>query len=273
MLFKDLSKIDHRQEAFIGTMPVHDALEAFNCPKDFRRACLDSRQLADCGVQGVHRSLACVREEAALLRAMHAAEQNEALTVEACRHEEGLRLLNETMIERTCRLSVTQLVVLREQCAHHRRELLRLTDEKLQAKIEHKLETSSDSRLVCNLTLALLKDPVLAADGLIYEKRSFEQWLAIEREKGRGPGKARSPVTNATLANSSLHPDEDLKQEIRDAVQAAKSAHANHLDRAREWIDRELKTLEEDDDIENMLIFMRHHTYTCMCVCVRECRE
>ena len=216
-------------------------------------------------------ALAGLRAEAALLRAMHAAEQNEALTAEARRHEEGVRLLNERLIERTCRLSVTDLVVLREQGAHHRRELLRLTDEKLQAKIEQKLETSSDSRFLCNLTLALLKDPVLAADGLIYEKRSFEQWLATERAQGRGPSKARSPVTNAILANSSLHPDEELKQEIRDAVQAAKSAHANHLDLAREWIDRELKTLEEDEEIENLLKFMRQHAYVCVCGCVWVC--
>ncbi len=47
----ELSKIDHRllvsktlQEVSICAMKVHDALEAFNCPKDFRRACLDIRQ-------------------------------------------------------------------------------------------------------------------------------------------------------------------------------------------------------------------------------------
>jgi hypothetical protein len=63
----DLSKIDHRllvsktlQEVSIGTMIVHAALEAFNCPKDFRRACLDSRPLNYCCVQGTHRSCACV---------------------------------------------------------------------------------------------------------------------------------------------------------------------------------------------------------------------
>jgi hypothetical protein len=213
-------------------------------------------------------ALAGLRAEAALLRAMHAAEHIEALTAEARWHEEAMALINERMIQFTCRLSVTELVVLREQGAHHRRELLKLTDEKLQAKIEQKLETSSNSRFVCNLTLVLLKDPVLAADGLIYEKLSFEQWLATERAQGRGPSKARSPVTNAILANSSLHPDEELQQEIRDAVQAAKSAHANHLNRAREWIDKELKTLEEDDDVENLLKFMRQHACVCVCVCV-----
>jgi len=36
------------------------ALETFNCLKDFRRACLDSRQLNYCCVQGTHRSCACV---------------------------------------------------------------------------------------------------------------------------------------------------------------------------------------------------------------------
>jgi hypothetical protein len=65
----DLSKIDHTvgllvsktlQEVSIGTMKVHDALEAYNCPKDFRRGFFDSMQLNDCCVQGSHRSLACV---------------------------------------------------------------------------------------------------------------------------------------------------------------------------------------------------------------------
>jgi hypothetical protein len=44
----------------IGTMKVHAALEACNCPKDFRRGFFDSRQLNDCCVQDSHRSLACV---------------------------------------------------------------------------------------------------------------------------------------------------------------------------------------------------------------------
>jgi hypothetical protein len=64
---KDLSKIDHRllvsktlQEASIGTMPVHDEVETFHHLKDFRGACLDGRQLEDCGMQGVHPSFACV---------------------------------------------------------------------------------------------------------------------------------------------------------------------------------------------------------------------
>jgi hypothetical protein len=63
----DLSEIDHRllvsktlEEFSIGTMKVHDALEAFNCPQDFRRGFFDSRPLLDCEVQGLHCSLACV---------------------------------------------------------------------------------------------------------------------------------------------------------------------------------------------------------------------
>jgi len=63
----DLSEIDHRllvsktlQEFSIGTMKVHDALELFNYPQDFRRGFSDSGKLADCEVQGLHRSLASV---------------------------------------------------------------------------------------------------------------------------------------------------------------------------------------------------------------------
>ena len=74
-------------------------------------------------------ALAGLRAEAAMLRARHAAEQNEVLAAVARKHEEWLRSLNERLIERTCRLSVSELVALREEAAFHWRALLRLTDE------------------------------------------------------------------------------------------------------------------------------------------------
>lgn len=47
-----------------------------------------------------------------------------------------------------------------------------------------------------------MKDPVIAADGLTYERAALEQWLA-----SLGALKPRSPVTGELLAHTHLLPN------------------------------------------------------------------
>ena len=49
-----------------------------------------------------------------------------------------------------------------------------------------------------------LQDPVIAADGMTYERATMEAWLAARQGS---PGPLRSPVTGALLAHALLLPN------------------------------------------------------------------
>lgn len=57
-------------------------------------------------------------------------------------------------------------------------------------------------------TMEVMRDPVMAVDGFIYERASIEAWFAS--------GKTTSPKTGAELANLSLIPNHDLRARIQD---------------------------------------------------------
>jgi len=82
--------------------------------------------------------------------------------------------------------------------------------------VEQALQLQKDipPEFLCPITLEVMKDPVMAADGFTYERKSIENWL----RKDRLP---LSPMTNKVLANKSLVPNQTLKSMI-----------VQHLDRA-----------------------------------------
>ncbi len=69
------------------------------------------------------------------------------------------------------------------------------------------LSLDTPNEFICPLTLEVLEDPVVAADGHTYEREAIEQWL-------RSPP-ATSPLTNIVLPDTSLRPNIALRNRIQ----------------------------------------------------------
>ena len=65
------------------------------------------------------------------------------------------------------------------------------------------LVSTAPKDFICPITLDLVEDPVVCADGMTYERIAIEQWFAS--------GKATSPVTNARLTHTHLVPNRALR--------------------------------------------------------------
>eukprot|EP01121_Diplochlamys_sp_Union-15-3_P017136 TRINITY_DN5973_c0_g1_i1.p1 TRINITY_DN5973_c0_g1~~TRINITY_DN5973_c0_g1_i1.p1 ORF type:complete len:193 (+),score=29.58 TRINITY_DN5973_c0_g1_i1:84-581(+) len=61
----------------------------------------------------------------------------------------------------------------------------------------------------CPLTLEIMKDPVIAADGFSYERMAIEDWLKKSNT---------SPMTNLPLENKNLIPNLALRKIIQEKV-------------------------------------------------------
>lgn len=61
---------------------------------------------------------------------------------------------------------------------------------------------------LCPISLEVMAEPVIAADGHSYEKREIEAWFAR--------GNNTSPKTGATLPHQFLTPNHNLKSAIQD---------------------------------------------------------
>ena len=70
----------------------------------------------------------------------------------------------------------------------------------------------------CPITATLMVDPVLAVDGMTYERSAIEQWFAAKRG-----GYVTSPVTNQRLKTRNLVPNISLRKLIQDYVAGATS--------------------------------------------------
>lgn len=119
-------------------------------------------------------------------------------------------------------------------------ELLALRDElaTVQERVHRMLERRAAEVLVvakfpdyqCSLSLSLMRDPVVTADGQSYERMEIEQWFGMCKE-------AQEPVTSplrARLASDALCPNNSLRRAIEAAVEhecgllrAAKRARAD----------------------------------------------
>lgn len=64
---------------------------------------------------------------------------------------------------------------------------------------------------ICIISREVMREPVLASDGFVYDKESIEQWIA---EKTKNNHLVISPRTNQPLASLELIPEDKLKKEI-----------------------------------------------------------
>ena len=63
-------------------------------------------------------------------------------------------------------------------------------------------ENKQDIELICPITLQLLRDPVKASDGHIYEREAITRWISLH---------GTSPFTRQTLQINDLVPDENVR--------------------------------------------------------------
>jgi len=61
--------------------------------------------------------------------------------------------------------------------------------------------------LRCPISLEIMRDPVIAADGFSYERAGIERWLSNHRT---------SPITGRVLAHTNLTPNHSLRHTIED---------------------------------------------------------
>ena len=61
----------------------------------------------------------------------------------------------------------------------------------------------------CPLTMELMRDPVITADGQTYERAEIESWFAL--------GKRTSPLTGAELPSTHVTPNIALRNAIQES--------------------------------------------------------
>ena len=109
------------------------------------------------------------------------------------------------------RLSAEELQQLRSE----QEEGIQRVEKELELReAEDAVAKTNNNLFVCPVSQALMKDPVSAADGYIYERASIEKWIRQQAD-GRAP---RSPSTNLPLQNTRLTPSYTLKSAICQAV-------------------------------------------------------
>ena len=120
--------------------------------------------------------------------------------------QKGLRLLGEDIGD----CSEQELVALRGQL------------ETAQFRVAQMIETrAAEARVAkkfphyqCALSLSIMRDPVVTADGQSYERKQIEQWFRTCRD-------AKEPVTSplrAPLASDALVPNNSLRRAIEEAM-------------------------------------------------------
>ena len=156
-------------------------------------------------------ALRALRGEAMALRERLSAEREASLRDEAARLEDELRRVTARMLDRVCRLPVSDLVTLRQEAAGYRQELTQIAEMLGEAELEESLQSQED--LLCPLTQVVMREAVTAADGFTYDRESIRSWLVRERAEGRTrAGAARSPLTNAVLPHLDLVPNPRVQQ-------------------------------------------------------------
>merc|ERR1719456_1375774 len=78
------------------------------------------------------------------------------------------------------------------------------------AEVAERIRDQVPRDYLCPITQDVMIDPVMAADGKTYERVAIAEWLRTHR---------RSPMTNAPLNSTELHPQPGLKQQIADFIE------------------------------------------------------
>ncbi|XP_047136348.1 WD repeat, SAM and U-box domain-containing protein 1 isoform X1 [Hydra vulgaris] len=99
----------------------------------------------------------------------------------------------------------------------HRNKIIREIRQLMSNQNKH--QSVIPHEYLCPITLELMTDPVIAADGYTYERAFISMWLDA--------GNETSPMTNAPLANRLLVPNRSLKNIIKSYFEPAGSNCAN----------------------------------------------
>jgi hypothetical protein len=209
--------------------------------------------------------LSTLRAEAAALRERSRKEREDALRSEAAGLEDNIRRITAQVLGQIYRIPAQEVTALKEQAEAHKEELLHIFHQLRESEVENVLE-KSDQSVLCHLTLTLMRDPVVAADGYTYDRSSFERWIERERSVGRGrAGAARSPITNAVLQHLSVVPHHHLRAQILDKVKSGVAGEECERKAARVFADKEIQALGEMEDetssIQTLLNAMRRFAH------------
>lgn len=103
------------------------------------------------------------------------------------------------------------------------------------ADLRQYIGSTSDSEIdefLCPITFALMQDPVVAPDGMTYERGALEHWLAQSHSAGRTPNRAlvRGKLSTGGEVNNPLVPNKLLNGMINDHV-AAQEAQGETVNR------------------------------------------
>jgi hypothetical protein len=90
-------------------------------------------------------------------------------------------------------------------------EQQRVSDAMLRHKDEQILAQSNSC--MCPISHALMRDPVVAADGHTYKRIEIQEWIRLKEDS------VKSPMTNASLEHTMLPPNHALKANIDEAVE------------------------------------------------------
>lgn len=107
------------------------------------------------------------------------------------------------------------------------------------------------NEFLCPITLEVMREPVIAADGHTYEKTAMERWLA--------GGHRTSPKTNLPLAHTTLTPNRALRSAIETYTSAMPTIQQAEIQRHQETLnlqaiiklrEEELSTKKSSSEIE-----------------------
>lgn len=71
-----------------------------------------------------------------------------------------------------------------------------------------------ENAFLCPISRMLMRDPVVAADGMTYERTLIEDWITTQTNCASSRGIVRSPVTGGQLSHSTLTANQALKSMI-----------------------------------------------------------
>mmetsp|Transcript_55913 Transcript_55913/g.147819 ORF Transcript_55913/g.147819 Transcript_55913/m.147819 type:complete len:169 (+) Transcript_55913:145-651(+) len=106
---------------------------------------------------------------------------------------------------------------LRDLEEEYQREVTSLRERLMQLEREVPPPPRADDlpdEYYCAITMELMTDPVIAADGFSYERAAIQDWL--------DKGKRTSPKTGALLSHDQLLPNLSLRSLIQDRMNAAR---------------------------------------------------
>jgi hypothetical protein len=139
-------------------------------------------------------------------------ERAESKTAELYRENAELKQKIKELLGKEPGLSEPEL----EQLLVIQQDAQNRTVKKL-CKFEATKKLESNSRFVCNITGALMSDPVVALDGYTYERTAIKRWMQEElvaNEYNNNKGKWKSPLNGNYYEKTNLVPNNDKKSEI-----------------------------------------------------------